>query len=69
MATKTLNGELNELLSAATKSAIPEKIKPMLATLVDEPFDDPEWIYEVKWDGYPAISYIHKNHVDILRQQ
>jgi bifunctional non-homologous end joining protein LigD len=24
----------------------------MLATLVDQPFDDPDWIYEVKWDGY-----------------
>jgi bifunctional non-homologous end joining protein LigD len=31
-------------------------IKPMLATLADQPFDDPEWIFEIKWDGYRAIA-------------
>jgi bifunctional non-homologous end joining protein LigD len=30
----------------------------MLATLVEEPFDDPQWVYEVKWDGYRAISFL-----------
>ena len=30
----------------------------MLATLVEEPFDDPQWIYEVKWDGYRAVAFI-----------
>jgi bifunctional non-homologous end joining protein LigD len=30
----------------------------MLATLVEEPFDDPQWIYEVKWDGYRAVAYV-----------
>ncbi len=30
--------------------------KPMLATLVDKAFDDAEWIYEIKWDGYRAIA-------------
>ena len=27
-------------------------MKPMLATLVDEPFDRAGWIFEIKWDGY-----------------
>ena len=53
------------LLAEAKKSHMPENIKPMLATLVDEPFDDPEWMYEVKWDGYRAVSYIKKGNVDI----
>ena len=35
-------------------------IKPMLAKLHDEPFDDPEWIFEIKWDGYRAIAEINK---------
>ncbi len=30
--------------------------KPMLATLVDKAFNDAEWIYEIKWDGYRAIT-------------
>jgi bifunctional non-homologous end joining protein LigD len=37
----------------------------MLATLVDKPFDDDGWLYEVKWDGYRSIGYINKNSVDI----
>jgi hypothetical protein len=24
--------------------------RPMLATLVDEPFDDKKWVFEIKWD-------------------
>ena len=28
----------------------------MLATLADEPFDDSDWLYEIKWDGYRAIG-------------
>jgi len=31
-------------------------VSPMLATLVDEPFDRPGWIFEIKWDGYRAIA-------------
>ena len=30
----------------------------MLATLVEDPFDDPQWIYEVKWDGYRAVAFV-----------
>ena len=33
----------------------------MLATLVDKPFDDPGWVYEVKWDGYRALGFCLKN--------
>lgn len=28
----------------------------MLATLIKKPFDDKEWIFEIKWDGYRAIG-------------
>ena len=37
----------------------------MLATLTDEPFDDEGWIYEIKWDGYRAVSYLNKGKVEI----
>ena len=30
--------------------------RPMLATLVDEPFDDKEWVFETKWDGFRLIA-------------
>ena len=28
----------------------------MLASVREEPFDDEEWIFEIKWDGYRAIA-------------
>lgn len=37
----------------------------MLATLVDGPFDDPGWEYEVKWDGYRALAYLNKGEVNL----
>ncbi len=41
-----------------SKPEMPTGIKPMLATLVKEPFDNKDWAYEVKWDGYRALAYI-----------
>jgi len=36
-------------------------IEPMKAQLSDLPaFDDPGWLFEIKWDGYRAIAEIHK---------
>ena len=37
---------------------MPEIIHPMLATLVDTPFSDPEWIFETKWDGFRSICFV-----------
>ena len=31
----------------------------MLAVLVDQPFDDENWIFEIKWDGYRATAEIN----------
>jgi bifunctional non-homologous end joining protein LigD len=30
--------------------------RPMLATLVAEPFDDKKWVFETKWDGFRLIA-------------
>ena len=40
----------------AIRSRIPKSL--MLATLVAEPFDDPAWLFEIKWDGYRALCTI-----------
>ncbi len=37
---------------------MPQSIYPMLATPVDRPFDGPEWLFEIKWDGYRAVAFI-----------
>src|SRR4026208_2319500 len=28
----------------------------LLTTLTDKPFDDPDWVFETKWDGFRAIA-------------
>ncbi|HVV05773.1 MAG TPA: DNA ligase D [Puia sp.] len=37
----------------------------MLATLVDKPFDEPGWLYEVKWDGYRALSFLRQGEIEL----
>jgi bifunctional non-homologous end joining protein LigD len=44
---------------------IPE-FRPMLATLVDIPFDDKEWSFEIKWDGYRAIASLDNGNVSLI---
>ncbi|MBD1385311.1 DNA ligase D [Mucilaginibacter rigui] len=64
--TTTSKIDTEAILKKAPKSKIPTGIKPMLATLVNEPFDDPDWVYEVKWDGYRALGFINKGEVQLL---
>jgi bifunctional non-homologous end joining protein LigD len=42
---------------------MPHEIEPMLATAAREPFDHPDWIFEVKWDGYRAVAEIQGDGV------
>ena len=41
-------------------------MSPMLATLVDKPFDEPGWLYEIKWDGYRALALCDKKEVRLI---
>jgi bifunctional non-homologous end joining protein LigD len=58
--------DITKVLKDAPKSRMPKGIKPMLATLVDAPFDDPDWLYEVKWDGYRALGFINNGEAEIF---
>jgi bifunctional non-homologous end joining protein LigD len=42
----------------AQKAAMPAKLAPMLATLTDKAFSDPNWLFEIKWDGVRALAWI-----------
>ena len=49
--------------------AMPSKVKPMLATAVTKPFDHPDWLFELKWDGYRAIAEVTKNKVQLYSRR
>jgi bifunctional non-homologous end joining protein LigD len=44
---------------------MPTFIPPMLATLVAAPFDDPDWQFEVKWDGFRVETVVDGDRVRI----
>jgi bifunctional non-homologous end joining protein LigD len=44
---------------------MPRDIKPMLATSSQAPFDDPDWIFEIKLDGYRSIAELENGKVEL----
>ena len=52
--------------AAAKTAPMPEEIHPMLATPVTKPFNDPAWLFEIKWDGYRAVAFIKNKSVRLV---
>ncbi|HVM94090.1 MAG TPA: non-homologous end-joining DNA ligase [Terriglobales bacterium] len=50
-------------LRGAVSGPMPTAIYPMLATAIEKPFDNPEWLFEIKWDGYRAVAFIDDGRV------
>jgi bifunctional non-homologous end joining protein LigD len=48
---------------------MPTGITPMLATLTDKGFDDKDWLFEIKWDGYRSLAFINKGKVELLSRK
>ncbi|NDP26784.1 MAG: DNA ligase D [Flavobacterium sp.] len=55
----------NAMVTKGKVADFPSKLTPMLATLVDKPFDKEGWQYEIKWDGYRTVAYCNKNKVEL----
>lgn len=45
---------------------MPVAIYPMLATSVEHPFDSPDWLFEIKWDGYRAVAFIENGKLRLV---
>ena len=45
-------------LAGAVEAPMPPYVEPMLATLATTPFSDPDWLYEIKWDGFRVQAVI-----------
>ncbi len=47
----------------SSKEKIADYIKPTMAYTREHPFNDDEWIFEIKWDGYRAIAEVSKKNI------
>ncbi|MES2949012.1 MAG: DNA ligase D [Pseudomonadota bacterium] len=63
---KTLPEARSGSTSTAT-TALPQELKPQLATLVEQPPGDGEqWIYEIKYDGYRILTRVENGQVQFF---
>ena len=63
------------LPNQAERKSMNPAYRPMLTTLVDEPFDDKKWVFETKWYGFRlitekrghAVRLWSRNGIDVTR--
>jgi bifunctional non-homologous end joining protein LigD len=48
----------DDCAGSPVKGPMPSAIHPMLAESIEEPFDGKGWLFEIKWDGYRAVTFI-----------
>lgn len=53
-------------VTGARRAPMPTAIRPMLAVSVEEAFDDPAWLFEIKWDGYRAVAFIEDGNARLV---
>lgn len=70
-ATKPKSAAVKKNASKLTGQAdpLPRDVKPMMATLVDEPFERPGWLFELKFDGYRAIAELRDKAVRLYSRR
>jgi bifunctional non-homologous end joining protein LigD len=47
------------------KERIPFRVHQMLATLISQPFHQPAWVYEEKYDGFRILAYKEGSSVSL----
>ncbi|HYH91954.1 MAG TPA: non-homologous end-joining DNA ligase, partial [Candidatus Saccharimonadales bacterium] len=50
-------------LQGAKAAPMPQNLEPMLATLASKPFSDPDWLFEIKWDGFRVQAVVDHGKV------
>jgi bifunctional non-homologous end joining protein LigD len=56
-------------IEGAVKSAMPQTLSPMLATLGTAIPPGTDWLYEVKWDGYRALCFMAEGKVRMVSRR
>src|SRR6185503_12177209 len=54
-----------ERLTVARTSTLPKRLQPMLATLTDAAFDDKEWVFEDKYDGFRMVAAMERGEITL----
>ena len=62
-AAKDIGKERPRIGGIGVEKPMPAEVRPMMAQSSDQPFDDPDWIFEMKWDGYRALATITPEQV------
>src|SRR4051794_40575137 len=52
-------------LAGAVTEPMPDRIEPMAATLAGKAFSDPDWLFEIKWDGYRVEAVVRDGKVKL----
>src|SRR6266851_4249609 len=52
--------------AGARKGAMPERLAPQLASQADTAPDGPEWLHEIKYDGYRLLIRIERGEVRLI---
>ena len=50
-------------------AAMPGFVEPMTAALADGPFSDPDWLFELKWDGYRVQAHVRDGRVALYTRR
>jgi bifunctional non-homologous end joining protein LigD len=53
-------------IPGARKRRMPDKLQPQLATLANQAPDGPEWLHEIKYDGYRLLARIEDGEVRLI---
>jgi len=48
------------------RKSMKKEYQPMLATLVDQPFDSKDWVYETKWDGFRLVAEVGRGSIRLF---
>jgi len=53
-------------IPGARKGRMPDNLKPQLATLAGEAPEGPEWLHEIKYDGYRLLARVEDGKVRLI---
>jgi len=60
------DGDAGDLINLKGRAA---DYSPMPVATIREPFNDPDWLFEPKWDGFRALAYIEHGECRLVSRK